>query len=364
MQENWKKIQSILTQYFPEIIKKFENIVFSPNHSYWKELRKQLENIIIENDILHGRDGIYLFQSNNNKVNHNTIQDNSFSAIYLLYSKNNILKENEMVNCGLLLYGTTLTEYINDIDTSNKVNGKTLYYYINENGVTVPSDAGEVILINCKYFNVSNLDLSDGTIGLQLAYSNDNTIFKNILNNNKFAGVYLESSNSNTVKKNTIKNNSYGIDLQLANSNEIKQNKIRSNYYGCFIYLSDSNTFSGNNILYNTYGIRLNYPSNSNNIHHNNLIYNGFHGWDENEQTNTWDDGKKGNYWGDYTERYPDARRIWLKGIWNISYDIPDNDNQDRYPLILPNINSKEKTFNPIYFSFFKKILNYFPILK
>ena len=248
-----------------------------------------------------------------------------------------------MIDCGLLVYGITLSEYINDVDTSNKVNGKTLYYYVEKNGLMVPNDAGEVILVNCEYCNVSNLDCSDGTIGVELVYSNYNIISKNTLNNNNFAGLYIESSNFNTVKINKIQNNSYGITLQLANSNNIKNNKISINTYGCYLYLSNSNIFSGNNILYNTYGILFNFPSNNNNIHHNNLIDNGYNAWDENKKTNTWDDGKKGNYWDDYTKIYPNAKKIWLKSIWDTPYDIPIQDNKDRYPLIIPFISPKKK---------------------
>jgi len=321
-------------------------------------------NIVVENDIQNSWNGIYLSKSNSNNVNRNTIHNCGFSGIYLLYSKGNILKGNEMVKCGLLVYGISLSEYINDVDTSNKVNGKTLYYYIDENDIEVPSDAGEVILVDCNYCNVSNLDLSDGTIGVELAHSSYNTILDNTINNNKFAGIYLESSSDNTVKINTIENNSYGLSLQLADGNDIIKNKISKSTYGCFIYLSNSNTFSGNNILYNTYGLRFNLPSSNNNIHHNNLIDNGFNALDENENTNTWDDGKKGNYWEDYTIRYPNANKIWLKGIWNTPYDIPDEDNQDRYPLIIPYIGSKEKTVNLMRNNYLEKILDCHLLLK
>ena len=62
--------------------------------------------------------------------------------------------------------------------------------------------------------------------------------------------------------------------------------------------------------------------------------------------------------------KYPNARRIWLKGIWNISYNIPDEDNEDRYPLIIPHISSKEKAFVPRYVLKLEKIINFFSILK
>ena len=152
--------------------------------------------------------------------------------------------------------------------------------------------------------------------------------------------------------------------MQLADNNQIKNNKIKLCYYGFFIYLSKGNSYSGNDIMYSTYGFNFNFPSSSNNIHHNNLISNGFNAWDENKNTNTWDDGKKGNYWGDYKAKYPNAKRIWLKGIWNTPYDIPEKENQDRYPLIKPYIKNKEKTVNHIRINLLGKILDFFPIIK
>ena len=87
-----------------------------------------------------------------------------------------------MENCGLIVDGNSLSDYINDVDTSNTVNKKTLYYYIDKNNINVPSDAGEVILINCTYCNITNLDLSNGTIGVELAFSSYNNVSGNIIN--------------------------------------------------------------------------------------------------------------------------------------------------------------------------------------
>ena len=321
-------------------------------------------NKILENGIENSYNGIYLTNSNNNQLINNSIKKCSFTAIYLLYSKNNIVKENDMVNCGLIVYGNSLSEYLNSVDTSNKVNGKILYYLINENGFIVPNNAGEVVLINCDNCIVSNLYICNGTVGVELAYSDFNTISKNTFNNNKFAGIYIESSKSNTAENNNIENNSYGISMQLADENEIKNNKIQNNYYGFYISVSNINIFSGNNILYNTYGIYFNIKSFDNIIHHNNLYYNGFNAWDENEKTNIWDNGKKGNYWADYTKKYPNAKRIWLKGIWNTPYEIPEKKNVDRFPLIIPFSHSKEKSFNLIRFNLLEKLSNFYLIIK
>ena len=318
-------------------------------------------NIVSNNDIQNSYNGIYLYGSLNNHLNQNTITNCDFSGIYLLCSTNNILKNNEMINCGLLVYSYGISEYINDVDTSNKINGKIIYYYINQNSKDIPSDAGEVILVNCNYCNITNLDLSNGTIGIELAYSNFITISKNTLNNNKFAGLYIESSYNTTVEKNTIKDNGYGIDLQLAYNNKIKNNNIRRNIYGCYIYLSDNNAFFSNNFLYNDNGLTLNLPSVSNTIYQNNFIVNGFSAWDKNDNSNIWYNSKKGNYWSDYTKRYPDAKKIFLRGIWNTPYEIPNKENKDEYPLVRPSIFSNEKTNNLIFIRILEKIQEFFP---
>jgi len=49
--KNWKKTKLILEKHFPEISEKFEEIIFSTDHTYWKELRRQLKNIKIDEDV-------------------------------------------------------------------------------------------------------------------------------------------------------------------------------------------------------------------------------------------------------------------------------------------------------------------------
>lgn len=50
---------------------------------------------------------------------------------------------------------------------------------------------------------------------------------------------------------------------------------------------------------------------------------------------NFWDDGSVGNYWSDYLDRYPNSSEIGHTGIGKTPYVI-DQDNIDRYPLMLP----------------------------
>ena len=49
--KNWQKIKPILEQNFPSIFNKFREIVFSTQHTYWKQLQEKLENIRIKEKI-------------------------------------------------------------------------------------------------------------------------------------------------------------------------------------------------------------------------------------------------------------------------------------------------------------------------
>jgi parallel beta-helix repeat protein len=115
------------------------------------------ENFISGNIISHnGDNGISIFGTNNT-ISNNTIFDNIRNGI-VLGGRKNMVSENAMVKCGLLL---TSQEGLSshNIDTTNLVNGKPLYYYVNK--INLGSDnftnAGQVILINCNESSISQI---------------------------------------------------------------------------------------------------------------------------------------------------------------------------------------------------------------
>ncbi len=48
---NWKNIKGILNEFFPEYTEKYREITFSQEHTYWKNLRKRLEEYKVEKNI-------------------------------------------------------------------------------------------------------------------------------------------------------------------------------------------------------------------------------------------------------------------------------------------------------------------------
>jgi parallel beta-helix repeat protein len=156
-------------------------------------------------------EGILLHNAHNCSLIGNTVT-NSYNGIVLNDSFNNVFRNNTMsdnkFNFGVS--ASNITNYINNVDTSNSVNGKPIYYWVNKSNMTVPSNAGFIALINCTDVTVQNLNLSDNYEGLLLAYVKNSTVTNNTINNN-YEGIALDNSSGNTLKGNNVNNNVYNI---------------------------------------------------------------------------------------------------------------------------------------------------------
>ena len=296
------------------------NNTFSSNIAEGISLYRSHNNTILETNINNNYEGIRLYDSNNNNIsgNHltnnyavgignsnsnntivigNTVDYNSI-GIDLWKSNNTLVSGNIMNECGLRIFGNIELLSSNNIDTTNIVNGKQLYYYTNEIGLKSNNftNGGQVILVNCNDSSISDLDVSLSTRGISLYYCNKNNISGNIANNNIY-GISLEYCNNITISGNIANDNFWnGIDLVGSNNNAITGNRVDRNsvgiglwtsnntlvtgnigsnnlYYGIWLDMSNNNTITGNTASSNTIGILLE-RSNNNEITGNTLIGN------------------------------------------------------------------------------------------
>jgi len=208
------------------------------------------DNIILGNNVdNNGLTGISLQHCRNNTISGNILNNNE-PGIYLISSVNHTLSGNVMNGCGLAFMGSREEMGSNEIDITNIVNGRTLYYYTNEIHLkpTNFSNAGQVILVNCNDSLVSNLNTSYSTTGISLLYCNNNTIFRNTANDNNWDGIHLEFSNNNNVSGNIAnKNDRYGLDLIWSNFNVFSNNILIGNGICINEYRCEGNNFDNNN---------------------------------------------------------------------------------------------------------------------
>ena len=184
-------------------------------------------NIIISGNIItQNHCGLFLASSTNFGVYGNNITYNIVGTS--MYS-NGVFRDNRFENNKCALDG-----YIgsNNFDSSNTVNNKPIYYWINRHNKTVPTDAGFVVLINCTGITIKNLSLENTGVGLYLLDTTNSMIIGNNLKNNK-DGLTLFRCSNNIISGNWISNNeNYGIATQNSPNNEISKNQIRLNAKG------------------------------------------------------------------------------------------------------------------------------------
>jgi len=168
----------------------------------------------------------------NNFIN-NTIYYTIQEGISISESNDNLFRNNTLKNCGIEIEGTIEQLSLNDVDVTNTINGKPIYFYTNTSyldiaNFTYAGSAGQVVLINCSHSYVSNLNLSNCTNGIVLFYSQNNTLLNNQVSNNT-NGIYMDSCENNTLDGNTALYNEYGVYLTKSNNNTLSNNNASYN---------------------------------------------------------------------------------------------------------------------------------------
>ncbi len=267
------------------------------------ELYKTHDSIISNNTVSNNNMyGIILWDSRINTITGNNVSNNGEGGIYLINSGcNNNIIDNTFVNNGLFCW-----LFLSNTVKGNTVNGKPLVY-LEDTSDTEVTDAGQVILVNCRNITVENLDLSNTCVGIELYKTHDSIISNNTVSNNNRDGIRLHFSCNNTITGNNVSNNDYsGIELWESNNNNFYLNNFINNS----LSVGSSST---SNIMNSTEQITYTY---------NGSTYTNY----------------LGNYWSDYKDKYPDAKETEDCGIWDTPYSMPyrpDSDN-DNYPLMLP----------------------------
>jgi parallel beta-helix repeat protein len=183
-------------------------------------------NKVIGNTITNNTYGIAFYDfSSGNEVSDNYIAHNTHGVVS---ASDTVFRNNQFRNNDGAV--SESSNAVNDIDTSNTVNGKPIYYWVKQHNRAVPSDAGWVVLKNCSGITVQGLSLEGNADGVLLCYTKGSTISENVIANN-LNGITLQWSSNNVISSNRVAGNSeYGIYLDGASrDNNVSGNRIESN---------------------------------------------------------------------------------------------------------------------------------------
>jgi parallel beta-helix repeat protein len=280
-------------------------------------------NVVSENTATDG--DILVEASQNNVISDNTVA----GSLFLDECSNNTLRENSFSSFGV--EGSELSHFLHDIDTSNTVNGRPIYYLVNQSNLLIdpfthPS-VGYLGLVNSRNMSLWRLTITNNTQGLMLAQTTGSEISEIHLSNDKNA-IYMWNCSEDTIMGSTItlsgQPDARAIDMQLCTKNMIIGNTLLDNVIGVHLVNSTLNTFSRNNFFNSS--IRL-----------------------EDNLSNAWDDGglykcpvcgnprPVGNYWSDYSGQddgsHVQAHNCPGDGIGGTQ--LP-NQGVDYYPLMKP----------------------------
>jgi len=218
------------------------------------------ENRFFSNNVTSNNVGIYFNAASSNTVSDNIIANNNYGLE--LDTSNNHFKNNNIYentyNLGIV--GSSPEHYCQNLDDSNKINGKPIYCWINQHNRTVSSDPGYLILVNCSDITVKKLNLSKNGQGIQLAYTTNTTITENNITGNS-QGIVLVQSSNNVITNNNITDNNGGVYISRSSKNRIAENEILDNTKGIELYQASNNTVSENILLNNSNGIALDHSS-------------------------------------------------------------------------------------------------------
>lgn len=279
-----------------------------------------IENNIVQSCIY----GIYVQESSNNALRDNTLTANNI-GFYMHDCQGNTLRRNSIENSAtynfyLDLWGLiTFWEFDHDIDSSNTLDGKPIYWWTNEHDKKVPTDAGYVVIARSQRILIEDLELTKNGHGVILLET-DSSVVQNVVSWGNQIGIAIHAGRFNKICSSRIASNDDGIIVESSGSCTIEKNSVENNIIGIVTWDSFNNRFYHNNLIDNTIQVYNSEPNYSENI---------------------WDNGypSGGNYWSDYADedvyRGSNQDEPNSDGIWDHPYEI-DADNIDNYPLVEP----------------------------
>lgn len=226
-------------------------------------------------------------------ITNNIVNDNIVGISATIFGENIFFRKNSLLNN---IYGFDVRGVV-DVDTTNTINGKPIYFFVNQNNILVDPttfpDVGYIALIKCANITVKDLTLSSNGQGILLKDDQNITLLHNKILNNLY-GIDADTLSRSLFVDNIISHNGLGMFLFNSRFNNLIQNRFENNtflnvpskellprltegYYGdsgaTSFFWASNNTMIGNTIANNDEGIDL-VSSGDNTLRNNTLTNN------------------------------------------------------------------------------------------
>lgn len=176
-------------------------------------------------------------------------------GIWLAGARKAQVTGNEFISCGLGISGPPVSDASKDVPVltglfevgedpgfftthrieDNLVDGRPLCYIVNAEGVSVPRDAGQVILAGCRDISLDGLQVSDTSIGIEVAYSDRVRLSNVTAANCGLFGIYLCYASGCEIANITCDGDTHGIDVRAAERILIRDCTVSNCGQGIFL---------------------------------------------------------------------------------------------------------------------------------
>jgi parallel beta-helix repeat protein len=308
-----------------------ENVIID-NYVYGIDIQYSQDNIIKLNNLtnnFHG--GIRIRRDSNITICNNQIANDFHASLFLDKSSRISIKNNTFLELGgvelfdsvsisiisnsfhtegIIITGDLKEHWNTHKIEQNLINGSPIEYYSNTQNISVSKHAIQVILANATNIKIQGLQTNKVRRPIQMGFSSQNLIDKNIFTLCYDCGIYLSNSDCNNISNNSLTGNeSVAVQSYFSMKNSIRYNSFSNNFMGILLQFSDENIIEKNNFQSNEIQVEFACIG---------LRINSF-------QINKWNL----NYWDDWIgfgpkiiigELYPPWRaygHIWANFDWN-----------------------------------------------
>lgn len=185
----------------------------------------------------------------------------SSCGIWLAGAKNASLTGNRFTGCGVCLAGPPITEssfgkpvltglyevgddiefFTTHLMENNLVNGRPLYYFVGADGLMAPTDAGELIVAASSDVTVADVDVSDCSMGLIVAYCSDVSVQRVTADRCGVFGTYFAYVDGAEMVDTSAANTNHALDFRACKNLLLKGCRAIDCDQGIFFsYVDDS----------------------------------------------------------------------------------------------------------------------------